>query len=119
MNLGGSKMSGPGFYHRIFEDAVRIKAEKTAEAARLGHNTPAVPLPAWAGQQQGAPASQAPSQPASQAPRQPYAPPQLALGAPIGAVTPMGQGGSGVHNQALVDALRAPAAPQASGGNNG
>jgi hypothetical protein len=84
---------------------VRMDRDVLARGAEYS-SAPAMPLPAWAGQQQGAPASQ----PA----RTPHAPPQLALGAPIGAVSPVQ-----VNNQALVNALRAPAAPQAIGGNNG
>jgi hypothetical protein len=89
-------------FMKLNADAVHARQTAGAAAAR----GPAVPLPAWAGQ--------APTQTPTQTPSQPYAPPQLALGAPIGAVSPVQ-----VNNQALVNALRAPAAPQAIGGNNG
>lgn len=91
-NLGSSMAE---WFRKSMEAGEGRRAE---EAKALGTRAPAVPLPGWAGQ----------------APSQPYAPPQLALGAPIGAVSPVQ-----VNNQAIVDALRAPAAPQASGGNNG
>ena len=106
----------PGARKEYFDRLAAEQAEAD-EKARLiagieGANPTAVPLPAWSGQAPSQP--YAPAQPPVQAPSQPYAPPQLALGAPIGAVSPVR-----VNNQALINALRAPAAPQASGGSNG